>query len=105
MFEFSKRNPLSGRMAGFQITNIADDAFITSIIVRGVLPGQPPYQPVGAAAAKANERRVMAHKPAAGLARRKIPRPTAALKALTQVQRGQLSANLKSKEKSNDRHF
>ena len=40
----------------------AVDAFIDSIIAGGVLPGQEPYQPVGAAAAKADERRVMARK-------------------------------------------
>jgi hypothetical protein len=40
----------------------AVDAFIAAIIARGVLPGQRPYEPVGAAAAKAGGRRVMARK-------------------------------------------
>jgi hypothetical protein len=38
----------------------AVDAFIGAIVARGVLPGQQPYEPVGAAAAKAGERRVRA---------------------------------------------
>jgi hypothetical protein len=41
----------------------AVDAFIGTIIARGVLPGQQPYEPVGAAAAKAARgRRVIARK-------------------------------------------
>jgi hypothetical protein len=62
MFDFPKRNPPFATTAGFQITNIAVDAFIAAIIARGVLPGQQPYEPVGAAAAKAGGRPVMGRK-------------------------------------------
>jgi len=62
MCELSNSNPPFGSTAGFRITNIADDAFIDSIIARGVLPGQESYEPVGAAVPKANERRVIARK-------------------------------------------
>jgi len=40
----------------------AVDAFIAAIIAGGVLPGQEPYKPVGAAAARRDERRVMGRK-------------------------------------------
>jgi hypothetical protein len=62
MFEFPKRNPPFATTAGFQITNVAVDAFLAVIIGLGVFPGQQPYEPVGAAAAKADEGRVKARK-------------------------------------------
>jgi hypothetical protein len=62
MFEFPKRNPPFATTAGFQITNISVDAFIAVIIAHGVLPGQDSYEPVGAAAAKAHERRAKPRK-------------------------------------------
>lgn len=62
MFEFPKRNPPFGATAGFRITNVAVVTFIAAIIARGVLPDQQPYEPVGAAAAKAHERRAEARK-------------------------------------------